>query len=284
MAPALFDALPSKQSGLGYLRQVQATVLERWSPRRHQTDLVVKMNTGTGKTIVGLLILQASLHDKAGPALYLAPDTHLADRVTTEARRLGLIVTEDPKSPRAQSGEGICVTSLQRLINGKTRFGLTGAADPIKIGSIVVDDAHSAITLLEEKSRITVPDDHPTFGQLLALFEDDLRQQSPSTFLDIREGEYGAVMRIPFWSWQDKASQVLEVLHPLRKSPLLEWQWPLIGDHLPACIAMITSRGIEISPPLPPIQKFPQLCGRPPPYLHDCDAGQRLGPGHPFWR
>lgn len=186
---ALFDALPNKRPGLGYLRQVQATVLERWALRRNQSDLVVKMNTGTGKTIVGLLILQASLHDKVGPALYLAPDPHLADRVATEARRLGLTVTDDPRSVKTQSGEAICVASLRKMINGKTRFGLADAADPIKIGTIVVDDAHSAMTLLEESSRITVPSTHPAFGQLLDLFEDDLRQQSPPTLLDIRDGE-----------------------------------------------------------------------------------------------
>lgn len=54
---ALFDALPNKGHGLGYLRRVQADVLEKWSSRRDAADLVVKMNTGTGKTIVGLLIL-----------------------------------------------------------------------------------------------------------------------------------------------------------------------------------------------------------------------------------
>jgi hypothetical protein len=36
---ALFDALPNKDVGLGYLRRVQADVMEKWSPRRDTTDL-----------------------------------------------------------------------------------------------------------------------------------------------------------------------------------------------------------------------------------------------------
>ncbi|HRC12389.1 MAG TPA: helicase C-terminal domain-containing protein [Dermatophilaceae bacterium] len=256
---ALFDALPNKQSGLGYLRQVQATVLERWSPRRDETDLVIKMNTGTGKTIVGLLILQASLHDGTGPALYLAPTPHLAERAAEEGRRLGLAIVTDPVSAKFGSGAAICVTTLQKLFNGKTRFGLVDGGAPLPVGAIVIDDAHSAITRLEEYSRALIPKDADAYAELLALFQTDLEAQGASTLLDIMDGDRSAVMRIPFWAWQNKSNGVLKVLHPLRGTPLLEWQWPLIRDHLPLCEATLTSSGLEIAPPLPPVQKFPSF-------------------------
>lgn len=54
---SLFDALPNKAAGYGYLRAVQGAVLDAWYPRRSETDLVIKTNTGGGKTIVGLLML-----------------------------------------------------------------------------------------------------------------------------------------------------------------------------------------------------------------------------------
>ena len=82
---ALFDALPNKATGYGYLRAVQKTVLDEWSARRTERDLVIKTNTGGGKTIAGLLILQACLHEGVAPALYVAPDPHLADQVRDEA-------------------------------------------------------------------------------------------------------------------------------------------------------------------------------------------------------
>lgn len=255
----LFDALPTKAPGLGYLRQVQATVLNKWSDRRDDTDLVIKMNTGTGKTIVGLLIAQASLHDGAGPALYLAPDPHLAERVANEGRRLGLDVVTDPADRAFRSGESVCVTSLQTLFNGKSRFGLAGTATPIKVGTIIVDDAHSAVTKLDELSRTLIPTNHPAYDALLAMFEDDLNVQGRAKLLDIRAGDRSAAMRIPFWAWQSRAGAVLGVLHPHRAAPVLEWTWPLIGDHLEICEATVTSAGIEIAPPLPPIQKFPSF-------------------------
>jgi hypothetical protein len=256
---AIFDALPSKQQGLGYLRQVQAVVLERWSPRRDETDLVIKMNTGTGKTIVGLLILQASLHDRVGPALFLAPNAQLAERAAVEARRLGIPVVTDPANAKFRSCEAICITSLGVMFNGKTRFGLADSEAPLRVGTIVIDDAHSAISRLEECSRVMIPPTAAPYEALMELFGDDLNAQGAATVLDIQAGERGAVMRIPFWAWQDKAPEVLKVLHPLRTTPLLEWVWPLLKDHLAVCEATLTGEGIQISPPLPPIQKFPSF-------------------------
>ncbi|WP_162449725.1 DEAD/DEAH box helicase [Phytoactinopolyspora mesophila] len=254
---ALFDALPSKEQGLGYLRQVQATVLDRWSPRRDETDLVVKMNTGTGKTIVGLLILQVGLHDGVGPALYLALTPQLAERAAAEARRLGLSAVTDPRNAKFRQGQAICITSLQVLFNGKTKFGLADSESPQQVGMVVVDDAHSAITRLEEYSRILIPSADDAYTALMELFEDDLEAQGAAKLMDIKTGEPGAVMRIPFWAWQDRASEVLKVLHPLRNSPMLEWVWPLLKDHLPVCEATLTTNGIEVASPLPPIQQFP---------------------------
>jgi superfamily II DNA or RNA helicase len=65
----LFDALPNKAAGYGYLRAVQKTVLDAWSGRRTERDLVIKTNTGGGKTIVGLQMLQCCLPERKGPAL-----------------------------------------------------------------------------------------------------------------------------------------------------------------------------------------------------------------------
>lgn len=256
---ALFDALPNKQTGLGYLRQVQATVLERWSPRRDEPDLVIKMNTGTGKTIVGLLILQTSLHDGAEPALFLAPTPHLAERATEEGRRLGLAIVTDPTNAKFRAGEAICVTTLQRMFNGKTRFGLAEGGSALPVSTIIVDDAHSAITRLEEYNRAVIPRADPAYDALLDLFEIDLTAQGAATLLDIKAGDRNAVMRIPFWAWQDKAADVLKILHPVRGTPMLEWQWPLLKDHLQLCEATLTGSGLEIVPPLPPVQKFPSF-------------------------
>ena len=60
-------------------------MLEKWFARRDDRDVVIKQNTGGGKTVAGLLIAQSTLNEGIGKAVYLAPDTYLAARVREEA-------------------------------------------------------------------------------------------------------------------------------------------------------------------------------------------------------
>ena len=55
----IFSALPGNK--YSYLRDVQAEVLEQWFGKKDQKDVRLKMNTGGGKTIVGLLICSATI-------------------------------------------------------------------------------------------------------------------------------------------------------------------------------------------------------------------------------
>lgn len=257
----LFDALPNKADGYGYLRAVQKTILDSWSPRRDERDLVVKTNTGGGKTIAGLLMLQCSLHDGKGPALYVAPDPHLAARVREEAGKLGLDVVDNPESPKFLSGQSICVTFMAVLINGKSRFGLAAAAgrQPVRVGVVVIDDAHAALTQMRERTHLRIPRSHPTYDALMNLFADDLKEQGHNAFLDIQEGDRNPALRIPFWVWRDKQQQVLEILRPYRQSAAFEWAWPLLSGIIGICEAVVTADDIEIVPPCPPIEMFPSF-------------------------
>lgn len=259
---ALFDALPNKAEGYGYLRAVQKTILDAWSPRRNERDLVIKTNTGGGKTIAGLLILQASIHEGIAPALYLAPDPHLAKQVLGESAKLGLTTVDDPENTKFLSGEAICVTTMQVLINGKSRFGLVGAVgrQPLPVRTIVIDDAHAALALAEERTFLRIPASHPAHAALVDMFDDDLRQQGLNALLDIREGDPTATpLRVPFWSWYDKHEQVLQTLRPHRANGVFEWSWPLIADILPWCQATVGTETIEITPLCPPIEKLPSF-------------------------
>lgn len=53
------------------------------------------MNTGSGKTTVGLTILQSCLNEDKGPAVYVVPDNYLVSQVCLEAQKLGMRVAYD---------------------------------------------------------------------------------------------------------------------------------------------------------------------------------------------
>ena len=76
----LFQSL-QRDKQLEYLRDVQGDVLDDWHRRREERDLVIKMNTGSGKTLVGLVLLWSKLKEGKGPALYLCPNTYLVTQV-----------------------------------------------------------------------------------------------------------------------------------------------------------------------------------------------------------
>ncbi|MFF1926289.1 DEAD/DEAH box helicase [Streptomyces sp. NPDC058221] len=201
----LFDALPNKKRGYGYLRAVQQSVLDAWAARRDEHDVVIKTNTGGGKTVVGLVILQCCLNEKKGPALYLVPTPDLARRVREEADNLGLPTVDDPEKPAFLRGEAICVTTMNVLINGKSRFGIVGGfRQPVTVGSVVVDDAHAALAMTEEKTRLRIPGDHPAYGALLDIFEDDLKAQSLNGFKDVQAQDSSAA--VPCRSGHGKTS------------------------------------------------------------------------------
>ena len=54
----IFMTLPNKSKIYGYPRDVQTEVWKQWFDRRNEKNLIIKMNTGSGKTTVGLTILQ----------------------------------------------------------------------------------------------------------------------------------------------------------------------------------------------------------------------------------
>ena len=86
----IFHSLPRTGTRFDYLRDVQGEVLKAWHARREERDIVVKMNTGSGKTLVGLLMLQSLLNEEIGPALYLCPNKQLVEQVHQNAVEVGI--------------------------------------------------------------------------------------------------------------------------------------------------------------------------------------------------
>ncbi|MGW7603165.1 DEAD/DEAH box helicase [Streptomyces antimycoticus] len=255
----LFDALPDRAPRYEFLRDPQGQVLQTWYDRRSQKDLVVKLNTGGGKTVVGLLICQSSLNEGEGPVLYLAPDPYLASQAMEQAAELGIEVTDDPRSARFTSGEAICVLNLHRFVNGKSVFGLQGdGRSVVDVGTIVIDDAHAALATVKEKFTLTLSRDRheKTFTELLDLFADDLRQQSEITYQGLTTQDSSAVAPVPFWAWTRRNTDVTAALNKLRDDEDLQWSWPLIKDVLPICRAVFTADKLEVQPPYPPISKI----------------------------
>lgn len=255
----LFSALPGKISKYGYLRDVQAEVLDRWYALRNSRDLRVKMNTGGGKTLVGLLMLKSCLNEGKGPAVYIAPTPYLASQVVQEANSLGLMVDEDPRSQAVARGKAILVTHVHVLFNGKSKFGVGAQGAQIPIGSLVIDDAHACLSTAEQQFTLTVQASHPAYKAVFDLFKADLEAQSSTGLLDVEQHEPYRLMLVPFWAWRDKIRQVEAALHPHRDEDDFKFVWPLIQEHLRQYRCVFGAGRAEISPRCLPVTVVPSF-------------------------
>ena len=240
----------NKASHFDFLRNIQSEVLEKWfEEHRTQRDNVIKLNVGSGKTLVGLLILQSSLNEKIGPSLYLAPTIQLAKQVLFEGNSLGLELTEDPRDPYYLSGEKICVTNVFTLFNGLSVFGV--GEQKSKIGSVVIDDAHSCISAITNQFRLKIENQQECYKRIFKIFSEDLKVYNEAKFLDLEISDPSVYMEIPFWSWYTHSSEVLNVLHSFRSDEELKFKYPMISQIIQYCRCVIGGQYLEIEPHFP---------------------------------
>lgn len=253
---ALYDTL-DRAHDKGPLRPAQIAVLKEWfAHRQTDRDVIVKLHTGQGKTLIGLLMLQSRLNASNGPALYLCPDNFLIDQTCEQAKQFGIPTCKaEPDLPDAfLNSETILVTSVQKLFNGVTRFGLHNKS--ISVGCLLMDDAHACSDRIREASRIKIPSDEPAYASLKTLFADDSEQQGLGTYADICNGKRDAFLPIPYWAWIRHEAEVATILSSNANRDSVKYTWPLLKDMLGLCQGVISGAAIEIEPYIPPLVAF----------------------------
>ena len=230
-------------------RDIQTEVMNRWFDNRDQPDNVIKLNVGSGKTLVGLLLLQSSINEGKGPALYVAPDKQLSQQIINEAKALGIEVTDDPRDADYAAGEKICVVNVYKLFNGKSVFGV--GASKINIGTVVIDDAHACVSTITDQFRIIIGNTEEAYKKIFQTLSEDLRSYNAATFLDLEAGDPRAYLEVPFWSWDAHQNDILKALHESRSDDELQFTYPLLKDILPQCRCVIGGQYLEIEPYFP---------------------------------
>lgn len=253
---ALYDTL-DRAHDKGPLRPAQIAVLSDWHANHQSTrDAIVKLHTGQGKTLIGLLMLQSRLNAGHGPAVYLCPDNFLIEQTREQAKEFGITTCKaDPDLPDAfQNSEQILVTSVQKLFNGLTRFGLWNKS--VRVGTLLMDDAHACSDIIREQCRIRIGGDEPAYDALLTLFAAELEQQGVGTYADIRNDKRDALLPVPYWAWMAHEAEVAHILSSNATRNSIKYAWPMLRDMLGHCQAVISGAAIEIEPYVPPLNAF----------------------------
>jgi replicative superfamily II helicase len=254
----IYDSL-DRRSIAGPLRPAQHKILSEWyESRKTEKDLIIKLHTGEGKTLIGLLILQSKINSGEGPCLFICPNIYLVQQVRRDAKKFGIsycTIGDDNSLPNEfLDGEKILITHVQKVFNGKTIFGLGN--DFIPVENVILDDSHACIDSIRNTFTISLDREHSAYKKLIELFSDALPEQGEGTFLEIENGDYNSFLPIPYWNWIDKSEEVLQILSNYREELSIMFSWPFIKDSIKNCQAFISGQNIEITPIHIPIEKF----------------------------
>lgn len=254
----IYDEL-DRRSETGPLRPVQREILTNWwLNRKDDKDLVLKLHTGQGKTLIGLLILQSKLNQKKGPCLYVCPNKYLVKQTCQEAEKFGIgYVTIDSSNSLPDqflNSEKILITHVQKVFNGKSVFGIGGKFT--KVNTIILDDSHACIDFINESFKIKVNNSHHLYQRLFQLFEDDLREQGEGSFFEIKNGESTTFLPVSYWNWQDKKSEVVQIIIEYTSDTKVMFTWDLIKDSIDNCQCFFSGKELEISTYFSPVNQF----------------------------
>ncbi|WP_159937452.1 DEAD/DEAH box helicase [Pseudomonas sp. S35] len=257
-----------KPQGINDLYTSQAEVLEAWFERKDERDTVVKLHTGGGKTLVGLLIAQSTLNDLKEPVLYLAPTTQLVKQTLEKAKSLGILAVPytrgQPLHDDFVNGKAVMVASYKALFNGHSKFGVRGQKMPIRVGAVILDDAHVAFSVVRESFTLEVSseDDNETYKALCTLFRTAFRDiDRLGTFDDTVSGLNNGVVEVPYWAWNEQLDTVRGMLRG--DGVNVPFAWPLLRDNLHLCHALISSKAFTITSVLPQVNNFPTFADAP---------------------
>ncbi len=252
----IFETLPSLSGTFNDLWRGQDKALNEWNTARKKNDVVISLNTGAGKTIVGLLIAQSLVNEGLDNVLYVCSTIDLVKQTSEEASRIGM-----DHSTRTQkrfsndlfeTGKAFCITTYAALFNGHSAL-----RNKFFHQAVIFDDAHVAESLLRGAFtlRIDIRDNEELFGEIADLFKPHFRELGSSgRFRDSLDlSRYSTSFVAPSGLYE-RSERLLEILlrHGVKDHDKLTYPFAWLEDHIDACAAVFTRGVFELTPPFLP--------------------------------
>lgn len=248
-----------------YLYSHQDKVLEEYYQKHLQTkDLAIELPTGTGKTLVGLLIAEYRRRAFKERIVFLCPTKQLCFQVNEQARRYGiktsLLVGSQSEYNAGlfyeyQQGKAIALTTYSGVFNTNPRI-----KDP---EVIICDDAHAADNYIADLWTLSISSVKHTnlymsiYRVLESVIPDYMNHKiATGGSSQFDEHSVDLISTIAYHKYFNQIAQIMgswvsESYDELRYS------WSVLSSHLEACSLYISPRNIEIRPLIPPTQTHP---------------------------
>lgn len=228
----------------------------------NEKDVALQLPTGSGKTLVGLLIAEWRRRRFKERIVYLCPTRQLVNQTIDQAQNrygidaVGFTGAKKNYSPASKSdyttGSKVAVTTYSSLFNAHPFF-----SNP---DIIIIDDAHAAENYIAKMWSLEIPaadDDHAALHAAVSdLLRPYLTDQAHARLTGEWEDPSDA-------TWVDKLpSTVLQEIAPRLTAIIdansdasddVKFRWQLLRDHLSSCHVYLASREILIRPLIPPV-------------------------------
>jgi hypothetical protein len=257
---ALFRDLRNR-SVQGLLSQ-QADMLREYAAAADEPDLALQLPTGSGKTLVGLLIAEWRRRRNGERAAFLCPTKQLVHQVVAQSveygiRTVALVGSQKNFDPKAKgdyrAGDVLAVATYSALFNTHPFFDDAGV--------LVLDDAHAAENYVAAfwSVEIRSGDDADAYRAVTeflrpVLAPSDYARMTGSTSrsLDTRW-----VDAVPIPHLSGRLADFVALLDQQLGESAARFSWSVVRDHITACQVFISKSAIVIRPPLPPTAFHP---------------------------
>ncbi|MCA0048201.1 DEAD/DEAH box helicase [Mesorhizobium sp. B283B1A] len=227
-------------------------------------NVAIKLPTGSGKTLVGILIAEWRRRRMQERVVYVCPTRQLAHQVVEEARTkygmrdavaafVGRKADYNPADKgRFQSGDVIAVTTYGGLFNARTFFD-----EP---HCLIFDDAHAAENYMAQHWTLQVNRiGHPAlFSVLVSILSSVLSPLDAKRLRDDAQTAWDIswVEMVPAEFVASIEPQLLAALDEHLLDDDLRWRWREIRNHLSACRLYISTSEIMFRPLIPPTLRY----------------------------
>lgn len=243
---ATFQNLDRKTTHVD-LRPGQLEVLRELHQSLDERDMVMRVSTGAGKTIVALVYLYHLMRRDGAPSVYLVPTTQLVEQVLREATNIGVPAYAYAKGEpiphdECTRSEAVIVCTYDKLFNGRSTFLRSDVG--IEPNAIVLDDVHAGIEVIRSCYSARIEGDG--FKELRAALSSAMRAQAPGVWKGVMDGDDIAIVDIPFWIWLDNLQQIRKVLEKYRGDGELSFSWKHLADRLELVRCTFSGSAVEL--------------------------------------
>ncbi|MHB1141658.1 MAG: DEAD/DEAH box helicase [Sulfuricaulis sp.] len=223
-------------------------------------DVALQLPTGSGKTLVGLLIAEWRRRKNQERVVYLCPTNQLVNQAVEQAEEkyglsvlgfTGAIRDYEPSAKTSyRDASQIAVTNVSSLFNVNPFFN---DAD-----IVIVDDTHAAEGYVSDHWSVRVEREKVEHAALHSALCGVLKRMLDPTNFARLSGNWNSpadrswVDKVPTPSFQKIRHEVAEIIDTHVGSTRLQYGWRMLREHLHACQLYLSSHEILIRPLIPP--------------------------------